>query len=113
MIVPDVSAGTGYITRMYGDWEPGTIHKGINYYPKVYSDCYNFTQDVKFWTDCPVYTPHISSYFQINVYDARSGVDQPSYIMITEKISDSTNSTLLSQGDNKHIIVEITDFEKH
>ena len=112
MIVPDVSTGTGYITRMYGDWAPGTIHKGINYYPKVYSDCYNFTADVKFWTDCPVYTPHISSYFQINVYDARSGVDQPSYIMITEKISDSTNSTLLSQGDNKHIIVEITDFEK-
>ena len=61
MIIPDTSALTA--NPIYGDWEAGSVHKGINWNENDYYD------PLEFYTNESIFTTDLESFFEVFLYD--------------------------------------------
>ena len=107
MIIPDTSKLTDI--SVYGDWEPGTKHPGINWNK---NDLYDA---LKLYTSDRVYASSLSSYFEVLVYDPQNRLFG-SGTFVSTSINKSTPSgdklAAASSGNSFHINIVIKDFKE-
>ena len=105
MIIPDTSALTA--NPIYGDWEAGSIHKGINWNG---DDGYD---PLEFYTNENIFTSDLESFFEVFIYN---GYGEVVASFKTKSVTGNTRSedglTSISTGYNYHIKIKIKDFKE-
>lgn len=105
MIVPDTSDLT--TNSVYGDWEVGSKHPGINWNK---NDVYDA---LKLYTSDQVFATSLSSYFEVLVYDSYNTL-YASFIStsITGNTRIGEKLAAISNGYSFHIGINIKDFKE-
>lgn len=105
MIIPDTSALTA--NPIYGDWEAGSVHKGINWNGNDYYDA------IEFYTDGSIFTSSLDSFFEVFLYD---GYGEVIASFKTKSVTGNTRGenglTSVSTGYNYNIKIKISDFKE-
>ena len=106
MIIPDVSNLSE--TSVYGDWEPGEKHPGINWNK---NDIYDA---LKLYTSDQVFASSLSSYFEVMVFDAYNNYYGSAFISksITGNTRQGEKLAAADGGHNFHIGITIKDFKE-
>ena len=106
MIIPDVSNLSE--TSVYGDWEPGEKHPGINWNK---NDIYDA---LKLYTSDKVFASSLSSYFEVMVFDAYNNYYGSAFISksITGNTRQGEKLAAADGGHNFHIGITIKDFKE-
>lgn len=105
MIIPDTSALTA--NPIYGDWEAGSVHNGINWNGNDYYDA------LEFYTNDSVYATDLESFFEVFIYD---GYGEVIASFKTKSVTGNTRGddglASVSTGYNYHIKIKISDFKE-
>lgn len=105
MIVPDVSDITE--NSVYGDWEAGSKHPGINWNR---NDVYDA---LKLYTSDQVFASSLSSYFEVLVYDSYETLYAS---FVSKSVTGNTRTgeklAATSTGYSFHIGISIKDFKE-
>ena len=105
MIIPDTSALTA--NPIYGDWEAGSVHKGINWNENDYYD------PLEFYTNESIFTTDLESFFEVFLYD---GYGEVIASFKTKAVTGNTRGddglASVSTGYNYHIKIKIKDFKE-